>query len=82
MRLKDKVVIAGSSRGMGRLTATDMAKEGAKLVINETTPGPVDEVVNEIKSSEKRDVHRNPSSEFKIRKIELTEVHASKNIIV
>ena len=52
MKLKDKVVvITGSSRGMGRLTAIDMAKEGAKLVINGTTPGPVDEVVEEIKSS-------------------------------
>ena len=52
MRLEDKaVVITGSSRGMGRLTAIDMAKEGAKLVINGTNSGPVDEVVEEIKSS-------------------------------
>ncbi len=52
MRFTDKVaVITGSSRGIGRLVAIDMAKEGAKLVINGTTPGPVDEVVNEIVSS-------------------------------
>jgi len=51
MKLKDKVaVITGSSRGMGRLVALDMAKEGAKVVINGTTPEPVDEVVKEIAS--------------------------------
>ncbi len=49
MRLKDKVVIiTGSSRGIGRLVAIDMAKEGAKLVVNGTTTELVDEVVNEI----------------------------------
>ena len=49
MRLKNRVaVITGSSRGMGRLVALDFAKEGAKLVINGTTPGPVNEVVKEI----------------------------------
>ncbi len=52
MRFEDKVaVITGSSRGIGRLVAIEMAKEGAKLVINGTTPGPVDEVVDEIVSS-------------------------------
>ena len=52
MRLDDKVaVITGSSRGMGRLVALAMAKEGAKVVINGTTPEPVDEVVEEIKKS-------------------------------
>ena len=52
MRLKDKVaVITGSSRGMGRLVAIEMAKEGAKIVVNGTTPGPVNEVVKEIKGS-------------------------------
>ena len=51
MRLKDKVaVITGSSRGMGRLVALEMAKEGAKVVINGTIPEPVDEVVKEITS--------------------------------
>ena len=51
MRLKGKVaVITGSSRGMGRLVALGMAKEGAKVVINGTTPEPVDEVVKEITS--------------------------------
>ena len=49
MKLKGKVaVISGSSRGMGRLVAIEMAKEGAQVVINGTTPEPVDEVVKEI----------------------------------
>lgn len=52
MRLKSRVaVITGSSRGIGRLVALDFAKEGAKLVINGTTPGPVKEVVKEIRTS-------------------------------
>jgi len=50
MKLKDKVaVITGSSRGMGRLVALEMAKEGAKVVINGTTPDVVDKVVKEIR---------------------------------
>lgn len=50
MRLKDKsVVITGSNRGIGRIIAIDMAKEGTKLVINGTTTELVDEVVEEIK---------------------------------
>jgi len=49
MKLKDKVaVITGSGRGMGKLVAIAMAKEGAKLVINGTTPELVDQVVKEI----------------------------------
>ena len=52
MKLKDKVaVITGSSRGMGRLVALEMVKEGAKLVINGTTPEYVDKVVKEITDS-------------------------------
>ncbi len=52
MRFKDKVaVITGSSRGIGRLVAIAMAKEGAKLVINGTTPEPVEAVVQEITSA-------------------------------
>lgn len=52
MKLKDKVaVITGSSRGMGRLVALEMVKEGAKLVINGTTPEYVDRVVREITDS-------------------------------
>ncbi|MFH1624961.1 MAG: 3-oxoacyl-ACP reductase family protein [Pseudomonadota bacterium] len=52
MRLKDRVaVVTGSSRGMGRLVAREMAREGAKVVINGTTPEPVNEVVREIKAS-------------------------------
>ncbi|MBW2180211.1 MAG: 3-oxoacyl-ACP reductase FabG [Deltaproteobacteria bacterium] len=49
MKLKDKsIVITGSSRGMGRLIACDMAKAGASIVINGTTPEVVDRVVEEI----------------------------------
>ena len=52
MKLRDKVaVITGSSRGMGRLVALEMSKEGAKVVVNGTTPEPVDNVVKEIQSS-------------------------------
>ena len=52
MKLKDKVaVITGSSRGMGRLVALEMAREGAKVVVNGTTPEPVDEVAREIQAS-------------------------------
>ena len=51
MRLKDKVVVVtGSSRGMGRMIAMGVAKEGAKVVVNGTTPEPVDQVVREIES--------------------------------
>lgn len=50
MRLKDKVaVITGSGRGIGRLVAIGMAKEGAKVVVNGTTSEKVDRVVAEIK---------------------------------
>lgn len=52
MKLKDKsIVITGSSRGIGKIVATDMAMEGAKLVINGTTPDIVDETVTDIKKS-------------------------------
>jgi NAD(P)-dependent dehydrogenase (short-subunit alcohol dehydrogenase family) len=52
MRLKDKIaVITGSGRGIGRLVAIAMAREGAKVVINGTTQEKVDEVVTEIQGS-------------------------------
>lgn len=51
MKLKDKVaVITGSSRGMGRLVALEMVKEGAKVVVNGTTPEPVGAVLKEIEA--------------------------------
>lgn len=49
MKLTDKsIVITGSSRGMGRLVAIDMAKNGASVIVNGTTPDVVDGVVEEI----------------------------------
>jgi len=52
MRLRDKIaVITGSGRGIGRLIALGMAKEGAKVVVNGTTTEKVDGVVAEIKES-------------------------------
>ncbi len=52
MKLKGKVaVITGSSRGMGRLVALEMVKEGANVVINGTNRDPVDNVVKEIKDA-------------------------------
>ncbi|MDY6856218.1 MAG: 3-oxoacyl-ACP reductase FabG [Thermodesulfobacteriota bacterium] len=49
MKLRDKVaVITGSSRGMGRLVALEMVKEGAKVVVNGTTPELVHAVLKEI----------------------------------
>jgi 3-oxoacyl-[acyl-carrier protein] reductase len=51
MKLKDKVaVITGSSRGMGRLVALEMVKEGARVVVNGTTPEPVNAVLKEIEA--------------------------------
>jgi NAD(P)-dependent dehydrogenase (short-subunit alcohol dehydrogenase family) len=52
MRLKDKVaVITGSGRGIGRALAIAMAKEGAKVVINDIDEEPAKEVVETIKKN-------------------------------
>lgn len=49
MLLKDKsVLITGSGRGIGRATAIMMAREGAKVVVNDIDPEPAREVVGEI----------------------------------
>lgn len=50
--VKDKVaVVTGSSKGIGRAEAMALAEQGAKLVINGRTKGPVDEVVAAIEKS-------------------------------
>lgn len=50
MRLANKVaVITGSGRGIGRGSALAMAKEGAKIVINDIDLKPAQEVMQEIK---------------------------------
>ncbi len=52
MRLKDKVaVITGSGRGIGRAIAIAMAKEGAKVVVNDIDEEPAKEVVETIKKN-------------------------------
>ena len=52
MRFKDKVVIiTGSSRGIGKATALEFAKEGAKVVVNYyKSESEAKEVVNKIKN--------------------------------
>ncbi|MBI2152662.1 MAG: SDR family oxidoreductase [Candidatus Rokubacteria bacterium] len=62
MMLKDKVaVVTGAARGIGREIALLMAKEGAKVVVNDyggkedgtgAARPPADEVVNEIKAQD------------------------------
>ncbi|MGQ9556553.1 MAG: SDR family NAD(P)-dependent oxidoreductase [Desulfurispora sp.] len=48
--LKDKVtLITGAGRGIGRATALLFAREGARLVLSDIDPVPLDEVVAEIR---------------------------------
>ena len=53
MRLANKVaIITGSSRGIGRATAIEFAKEGASVVVNyASSEGSANEVVQKIESS-------------------------------
>ncbi|GAB4324435.1 MAG: 3-oxoacyl-[acyl-carrier-protein] reductase [Promethearchaeota archaeon] len=49
--LEGKVaIITGSGRGIGKSIAMLFVKEGAKVVINDIDPGPLDETVAEIKA--------------------------------
>lgn len=53
MQLKDKVaVVTGGSRGIGRAIAIELAKRGAKVVVNyNASAGPAEQVVAAIKAS-------------------------------
>ncbi|MHA1652081.1 MAG: SDR family NAD(P)-dependent oxidoreductase [Candidatus Helarchaeota archaeon] len=49
-RLKDKVIlITGAGSGIGKASAIRMAKEGAKIIVNDIDQEKIDEVVNIIK---------------------------------
>lgn len=49
--LKGKVVlVTGASRGIGKAVATQMAAQGATLVLAARTKGPLDETVNQLKA--------------------------------
>ncbi|MGH2592710.1 MAG: 3-oxoacyl-[acyl-carrier-protein] reductase [Anaerolineae bacterium] len=53
MQLKDKVaIVTGGSRGIGRAIALELARRGAKVVVNyNASAGPAEEVVSAIKAS-------------------------------
>lgn len=53
MQLKDKVaIVTGGSRGIGRAIAIELAKRGAKVIVNyNASAGPAEEVVTAIKAA-------------------------------
>src|SRR5688572_11145465 len=52
MRLKDKVaIITGAGRGIGQATAVKFAREGAKVVVCDLSPGAIEETVQLCKES-------------------------------
>lgn len=44
-------LISGGGRGIGRSVALKLAREGAKVVVNDIDPAPVEETVNEIRNN-------------------------------
>lgn len=54
MQLKDKVaIVTGGSRGIGRAIAIELAKRGAKVIVNyNASAGPAEEVVTAIKAAD------------------------------
>lgn len=50
MKLKNKVaLITGAGSGFGRITALQMAEEGAKIAVNDLNPQAIEETIAEIK---------------------------------
>ena len=55
MRLKDKVaLVTGSAKGIGRVTALTLAREGCDVVINDIDVEPMSGVVEEVKKFDRR----------------------------
>jgi len=52
MKLKDRVaIVTGAGRGIGRETALELAREGAKVVVNDIVQERIDAVVGEVKAA-------------------------------